>query len=77
MNPLKSPWQTAIAGVILAVIISLLMGTSGSGLGLTVVKQWVQADHGSIWAENKSKGTGLIIHFTIPQDLSQERIFIF
>jgi uncharacterized membrane protein len=57
MNPLKSPWQTAIAGVILAVIISLLMGTPGSALGLVV---WIHVIVGIMWI-------GLLYYFNFVQ----------
>jgi uncharacterized membrane protein len=57
MNPLKSPWQSAIAGFILAVIISLLMGTSGSGLGLTI---WIHVIVGIMWI-------GLLYYFNFVQ----------
>ena len=57
MNPLKSPWQTAIAGVILAVIISLAMGASGTTLGLTV---WLHVIVGITWI-------GLLYYFNFVQ----------
>jgi len=57
MNPLKSPWQTTIAGVILAVIISLLMGASGTGLGLTI---WIHVIVGITWI-------GLLYYFNFVQ----------
>lgn len=57
MNPLKSPWQTTIAGLILAVVISLLMGTPGSTLGLTI---WVHVIVGIMWI-------GLLYYFNFVQ----------
>lgn len=57
MNPLKSPWQSAFVGVILAVVISLLMGTSGSGLGLTI---WIHVIVGIMWI-------GLLYYFNFVQ----------
>lgn len=57
MNPLKSPWQTAILGVILAVVISLVMGVSGSALGLVV---WLHVIVGIMWI-------GLLYYFNFVQ----------
>ncbi len=57
MNPLKSPWQTAILGVILAVVISLLMGVGGNTLGLTV---WLHVIVGIMWI-------GLLYYFNFVQ----------
>ena len=57
MNPLKSPWQTAIAGVILAVIITLLTGATGNGMGVTI---WIHAIVGIMWI-------GLLYYFNFVQ----------
>lgn len=57
MNPLKSPWQTTIAGIVLAVIISLLMGTPGTTIGLTI---WIHVIVGIMWI-------GLLYYFNFVQ----------
>lgn len=57
MNPLKSPWQTTILGVILAVVISLLVGVGGSTLGLTI---WLHVIVGIMWI-------GLLYYFNFVQ----------
>ena len=57
MNPLKSPWQTAIAGVILAVVITLLTGAKGNGMGLTI---WLHVIVGITWI-------GLLYYFNFVQ----------
>ncbi len=57
MNPLKSPWQTAIAGVILAILITLGTGASGTGLGMTI---WLHVIVGITWI-------GLLYYFNFVQ----------
>lgn len=57
MNPLKSPWQTTIAGIILAVLITLGTGASGTGLGLTI---WLHVIVGITWI-------GLLYYFNFVQ----------
>ena len=57
MNPLKSPWQTAIAGVILAVVITLLTGAKGNGMGVTI---WLHVIVGITWI-------GLLYYFNFVQ----------
>mgnify|MGYP000645724501 CR=1 FL=1 len=57
MNPLKSPWHTTIAGVILAIIISLLMGVPGNALSLIVL---IHVIVGIMWI-------GLLYYFNFVQ----------
>ena len=59
MNPLKSPWQTAIAGFILAAIISLLLQPEGGmgGWGITI---WLHVIVGITWI-------GLLYYFNFVQ----------
>ncbi len=57
MNPLKNPWATALVGVILAVAITLAMGASGTGLGLTI---WLHVIVGITWI-------GLLYYFNFVQ----------
>jgi len=57
VNPLKSPWQTTIAGIILAVLITLGTGASGTGLGLTI---WLHVIVGITWI-------GLLYYFNFVQ----------
>ncbi len=57
MNPLKSPWASALVGVILAVIITLAMGASGNGLSLTI---WLHVIFGITWI-------GLLYYFNFVQ----------
>lgn len=42
--------------------------SGGSGIGLTIAKQLVEAHDGKIWAESKGENQGTIISFTIPYD---------
>ncbi|MCR9165269.1 MAG: sensor histidine kinase [Nannocystaceae bacterium] len=44
----------------------------GAGLGLSIVKNLVQAHGGDVWAESKP-GTGTSIHFTVPIATSKPR----
>jgi signal transduction histidine kinase len=39
---------------------------SGTGLGLYICKNIIQAHGGKIWAENDSDGKGAIFRFTLP-----------
>ncbi len=57
MNPLKSPWASALVGVVLAVIITLAMGASGTGTGLTI---WLHVIFGITWI-------GLLYYFNFVQ----------
>ncbi len=57
MNPLKSPWLTTLAGVLLAVVISLISGQTGTGLGLMV---WLHVIFGIMWI-------GLLYYFNFVQ----------
>jgi len=41
--------------------------SGGSGIGLTVAKQLIEAHGGKIWAESKGKHQGTTIKFTIPR----------
>jgi uncharacterized membrane protein len=54
---LKCPWLTALTGVALAVIISLIMGQSGSALGFVV---WLHVIVGIMWI-------GLLYYFNFVQ----------
>ena len=54
---LKCPWRTALAGVVLAVLISLVMGQTGSALGLMV---WLHMIVGIMWI-------GLLYYFNFVQ----------
>lgn len=40
--------------------------SGGSGIGLTVAKQLVEAHGGKIWAESEGQNLGTTIHFTLP-----------
>lgn len=42
-------------------------GISGSGLGLYIARQIIEAHGGSIWAEHRSGG-GLVVHIALPCD---------
>ncbi len=57
MNPLKSPWLTTLAGVLLAVVISLIFGQTGTGLSLMV---WLHVIFGIMWI-------GLLYYFNFVQ----------
>jgi len=57
VNPLKSPWQTTIAGILLALLITLGTGASGTGLGLTI---WLHVIVGITWI-------GLLYYFNFVQ----------
>jgi len=59
MNPLKSPWQTTIAGIVLAVILSVVMQPEGgmTGWGITI---WIHAIVGIMWI-------GLLYYFNFVQ----------
>jgi len=39
---------------------------TGSGLGLTIAKAWVEAHDGKIWAESEGEGMGTTVTFTLP-----------
>ena len=54
---LKCPWRTALAGVVLTVLISLVMGQTGSALGLIV---WLHVIVGIMWI-------GLLYYFNFVQ----------
>ena len=54
---LKCPWMTALTGVVLAVLISLVMGQTGSALGLMV---WLHMIVGIMWI-------GLLYYFNFVQ----------
>ena len=58
MNPLKNPWYTAIAGLILAVIISFALG--GEGLNMNELSVWFHAVVGVMWI-------GLLYYFNFVQ----------
>lgn len=38
----------------------------GSGVGLTIAKNWVEAHGGRIWAESEGEGKGTTVTFTLP-----------
>jgi uncharacterized membrane protein len=57
MNPLKNPWLTTLAGVLLAIVISLIFGQPGTGLGLFV---WLHVICGIMWI-------GLLYYFNFVQ----------
>ena len=40
--------------------------TTGTGLGLYICKNIIEAHGGRIWAENNSDGKGAIFRFTLP-----------
>ena len=54
---LKCPWMTALTGVVLAVLISLVMGQTGSALGFMV---WLHVIAGIMWI-------GLLYYFNFVQ----------
>ena len=41
--------------------------SGGSGIGLTIAKNWVEAHGGEIWAESEGLGRGSTFHFTVPR----------
>jgi histidine kinase len=41
--------------------------SGGSGIGLTIAKNWVEAHGGEIWAESEGMGRGSTFHFTVPR----------
>lgn len=41
-------------------------GRTGSGLGLSIAKRWVEAHGGRIWAESEGEGKGTTVRFTLP-----------
>jgi histidine kinase len=40
--------------------------SGGSGIGLTIAKALIQAQHGRIWAESQGEGRGSTFSFSIP-----------
>jgi len=38
----------------------------GTGIGLTLAKNWVEAHGGKIWAESAGEGQGTVVTFTLP-----------
>jgi signal transduction histidine kinase len=40
----------------------------GTGIGLTLAKQWVVAHGGRIWAESEGEGKGTMVTFTLPSN---------
>ncbi len=42
--------------------------SGGSGIGLTIARNWVEAHGGEIWAESEGLGKGSTFHFTIPRE---------
>jgi len=59
MNPLKSPWQTTLAGVILAVILTFLLG-GGKGINGMEIVTWLHVVVGIMWI-------GLLYYFNFVQ----------
>jgi len=57
MNPLKSPWASALVGVVLAILITLAMGAKGTGMSLTI---WLHVIFGITWI-------GLLYYFNFVQ----------
>ena len=45
---------------------------SGTGLGLFISKNIVEAHGGRIWAQNNSDGNGATFSFTLPIDQNKE-----
>ena len=43
-----------------------LIHTEGTGLGLYVARQMVEAHHGKIWAESAGEGKGSKFYFRLP-----------
>ena len=39
---------------------------AGSGLGLSIVAQIVEDHHGTVFARNRSDGTGAVVGFSLP-----------
>lgn len=59
MNILKNPWQTAVAGVILAVILVFLLGGGKGANGMEIVT-WIHVVVGIMWI-------GLLYYFNFVQ----------
>ncbi|MGB5251592.1 MAG: urate hydroxylase PuuD [Sedimenticolaceae bacterium] len=59
MNILKNPWQTAGAGIVLAIILNLLLGGGGGVNGLQIVT-WIHVVVGIMWI-------GLLYYFNFVQ----------
>jgi hypothetical protein len=48
MSILKNPWQTAGAGIVLALILNVLLGGGGGINGLQIVT-WIHVVFGTMW----------------------------
>ena len=59
MNPLKSPWQTTVAGILLAIIISYFMQSEG-GMSSWGISIWIHVIVGIMWI-------GMLYYFNFVQ----------
>ncbi len=48
------------------------VNATGTGLGLYIVRQMVEAHHGRVWVESEGKGKGSQFYIELPTDLEQK-----
>ena len=58
-------WGAIFAGVVIAVAVQVLLGILGTGIGLSIVKQLIESERGTVGAEFPPTG-GSVFWFELP-----------